>query len=177
MPPLEAETHIDWGPTEVSMVRNGKIYSGSLYCSVTERYYHELKRRLTMNTVYVLTSCYRMWRDGSLSTEMDCGNKLIQRSNFFFFLLMLLRCIVMINQSLIIKLKWPIVRWSWMRDVLPWETVWSAEQHNIHLFLWAFWADLVILPVVDNFFSTPFITPTATVWRMSRTAKRPAKGI
>lgn len=50
-----------------------------------------------------------------------------------------------------------------MNDVLPWETFGSAEEHNIHLFLWAFWADLVTFPVVETFFSTPLMTPTATV--------------
>lgn len=76
---------------------------------------------------------------------------------------MLLRCIVMINQSLIIEVKQPIVGWSRTADILPWETLGSAEEHNIHLVLWAFWADLVTLPVVETFFSTPLITPTATV--------------
>lgn len=62
-----------------------------------------------------------------------------------------------------------------MTTVLLWVTLESAAQHNIHLVFWAFWADLVTLPVDGAFFSTPLITPTATVWRMSRTAKRPAE--
>lgn len=38
----------------------------------------------------------------------------------------------------------------------------------------AFCADLVTLPAPPLFFSTFLMTPTATVCRMSRTAKRPA---
>ncbi|KAG8504148.1 hypothetical protein CXB51_002505 [Gossypium anomalum] len=37
-------------------------------------------------------------------------------------------------------------------------------------------ADLVTLAPVGSFFSTLLMTPTATVWRMSRTAKRPSGG-
>uniref|UniRef100_A0A6N2M3B9 Uncharacterized protein n=1 Tax=Salix viminalis TaxID=40686 RepID=A0A6N2M3B9_SALVM len=37
-------------------------------------------------------------------------------------------------------------------------------------------ADLVTLAPVGSFFSTFLITPTATVWRMSLTAKRPSGG-
>lgn len=45
---------------------------------------------------------------------------------------------------------------------------------TIHLpAFWAFWADLVTLPAPPLFFSTFLMTPTATVCRMSRTAKRP----
>ena len=68
----------------------------------------------------------------------------------------------------------PIWGWAWVTTILPQVTLESAVQHNIHLLFWAFWADLVTLPVVAAFFSTALITPTATVWRMSRTAKRPA---
>lgn len=87
-----------------------------------------------------------------------------------FFLRLLLRCIVIICQALTIKLKsgwWMCVLLRLTREV--------AALHDIHLFFWAFWADLVILPEVDVFFSTPLMTPTATVWRMSRTAKRPRR--
>lgn len=41
---------------------------------------------------------------------------------------------------------------------------------------WAFCADLVTLPAPPLFFSTFLMTPTATVCRMSRTAKRPVEG-
>lgn len=45
---------------------------------------------------------------------------------------------------------------------------------TIHLpAFWAFWADLVTFPAPPLFFSTFLMTPTATVCRMSRTAKRP----
>jgi len=38
----------------------------------------------------------------------------------------------------------------------------------------AFWAAFVTLPAPPSRFLTPLMTPTATVWRMSRTAKRPS---
>lgn len=61
-----------------------------------------------------------------------------------------------------------------MTAAFPYVSLELAVKHNIHLAFWAFWADLVTFPVVAAFFSTPLITPTATVCRMSRTAKRPA---
>lgn len=60
-------------------------------------------------------------------------------------------------------------------SVLLYATLELAVEHKIHLAFWAFWADLVTFPPVRAFFSTPLITPTATVWRMSRTAKRPER--
>ncbi|CAD0195330.1 unnamed protein product [Chrysodeixis includens] len=45
-----------------------------------------------------------------------------------------------------------------------------------YFFFWAFSAALVILPVVTSLKVTLLMTPTATVWRMSRTAKRPSGG-
>ena len=44
--------------------------------------------------------------------------------------------------------------------------------NNIHLALWAFWADVVTLPAPDAFLSTDLMTPIATVCLTSRTAKR-----
>lgn len=75
-----------------------------------------------------------------------------------FFLRLLLRCIVIICQALTIKL-----RSGWTMWILLWLTREVAALHKIHLFFWAFWADLVILPEVGVFFSTPLMTPTATV--------------
>lgn len=47
---------------------------------------------------------------------------------------------------------------------------------GLHLPFCAFWADLVTLILVAVFFSTHLMTPTATVWRMSRTANLPEPG-
>lgn len=55
----------------------------------------------------------------------------------------------------------------------------GSPQHplpDVHLAFCAFCADLVTLPLVAVFFSTHLITPTATVWRMSRTANLPEQG-
>lgn len=47
-------------------------------------------------------------------------------------------------------------------------------EFQIHLpDFWAFWADLVTFPLPPIFFSTLFMTPTATVCLISLTAKRP----
>lgn len=93
------------------------------------------------------------------------------------FLLKLLRCIVIINQSFAIKLKWPIETNS-SETVLPplVKTEVAAGVQNFHLAFWAFWADFVTLPAPPAFLSTALMTPTATVCLMSRTAKRPRGG-
>ena len=76
---------------------------------------------------------------------------------------MLLRCIVTINQSLMMELKQPTGGWSWVTSALPWVALELAAKHNIHLVFWAFCADLVTLPPPSPFFSTALMTPTATV--------------
>ncbi len=50
------------------------------------------------------------------------------------------------------------------------------SQAETAYFLVALAADLVTLPEPAAAFSTDLMTPTATVWRMSRTAKRPRGG-
>lgn len=45
-----------------------------------------------------------------------------------------------------------------------------------YFFFWAFSAAFVTLPVEISLKLTDFMTPTATVWRISRTAKRPSGG-
>ncbi len=45
-----------------------------------------------------------------------------------------------------------------------------------HFLPTAFCAAFVTLASLGSFFTTPFTMPTATVWRMSRTAKRPRGG-
>lgn len=89
-----------------------------------------------------------------------------------FFLRLLLRCIVIIDQTLTMVCG----RGGALVCLRPWRAFGAAAQHNVHLAFCAFCADLVILPLVGAFFSTPLITPTATVWRMSRTANLPEEG-
>lgn len=86
-----------------------------------------------------------------------------------FFLRLLLRCIVIIDQTLTMVRR----RNRVLMHLRPRWVFGAVAQHNIHLTFCAFCADLVILPLVGAFFSTALITPTATVWRMSRTANLP----
>ena len=93
------------------------------------------------------------------------------------FLLKVLRCIVIINQSFTIKLKWPIETNS-SETILPLliKTGVAGVGDNIHLAFRAFWADLVTLPAPAAFLSPALMTPTATACLMSRTAKWPRGG-
>lgn len=79
---------------------------------------------------------------------------IVKQAQVLLFLLLLLRCIVIMNQALFMDLK---------RGGMLWLTEVLAAQHNIHLFFWAFWADFVTFPEEEVFFSTLLMTPTATV--------------
>ena len=73
------------------------------------------------------------------------------------------RCIVIINQSFTIKLKWPIKTNS-SETVLPplIKTGVAGIGDNTH-WTWAFWADLVTLAAPAAFLSTALMTPTVTI--------------
>lgn len=112
-------------------------------------------------------------KSGTLNKQQCCDAFITWRLGslfFFFFLLLLLRCIVTMDQTLTIE----YTRCRVLEGLRPqWRARGAAAQNNIHLTFCAFCADLVILPLPMAFFSTPLITPTATVWRMSRTANLP----
>lgn len=124
------------------------------------------------NSEHAAAAGFQSKQEASPEQRAD-GVKLMRRplkAVRFVFLRLLLRCIVIIDQMLIAACRGGgVSKRLWPRRAFGA----AAAKHNVHLAFCAFCADLVTLPLVGAFFSTPLITPTATVCRMSRTAKRP----
>lgn len=147
------------------------MFTGAKELRLLDRLKSNLKLTTTAynQRAVMLLLCHELGDDKSYIWQ--CGNMLFA-NGVFFFLRLLLRCIVIIDQTLTELCRscrvFVCLRPRWAFG--------AAAQHNVHLTFWAFCADLVILPLVGAFFSTPLITPTATVWRMSRTANLPEEG-